>query len=165
MNALFYEQLARWSQVAGSVVFIAVLVYVFVRFVSPAIISAQERKNAELEEAERRRDAAREEVTVAERELDTVSQYCEAIRERAVGDAERERQRIASDALAEGERVVRNAEGELDRARAGAREMLRHELLAKALQIARDAASRLDERENRRLVADVIDTVERSAVV
>ena len=158
MNVAFYEQLARWSQVAGSAVFIAVLVYVFVRFIQPAIIAAQEHKNAELEDAVGRRDAAAEDVKVAERELETVSQYCEAIRERGERDARRERERIAAEAAGEGERIVRNAEGELERARAGAREMLRHELVAKAVEIARANAARLDAEANRRLVANVVHT-------
>ncbi|MBV9103750.1 MAG: hypothetical protein JO060_09165 [Candidatus Eremiobacteraeota bacterium] len=164
MNAVSYEELARWSQVAGSVVFIALLVYVFVRFVKPAIIGAQEQKNAELEEIVRRRDAARDDVSLAERELQTVSGYCDGIRERAERDAERERERILVDANAEGERVVRNAEGELERARGTARDRLRHDLLAKAVQIAREGAKTLDAGTSERLVADVLQTVERSAV-
>jgi F-type H+-transporting ATPase subunit b len=163
MNDAFYQNLAIWSQILGSVAFIITLVYLFVRFVSPAVLASQERKNAELEEAERRRDAAKDVMAAAQRELEQADGDVRLIRERATSDAARERERIVADAKAEGERLVRNADGELGRARAAARDALRDELLAKALQIARDSAARIDERTNARIVGEVVQTIEREA--
>jgi F0F1-type ATP synthase membrane subunit b/b' len=157
----FYEQLAVWSQVLGSVAFIAVLVYVFQRFLIPAVVASQERKNAELIEAERRRDAAKEDVLVARRELDGVEEEVKALRVRAAVDARRERERILADATAEGKRLVSTAEGELDRGRFAAREAFRVALLDKALHIARrSAAEGIDAEKDRALVSGVMNAVD-----
>jgi F0F1-type ATP synthase membrane subunit b/b' len=161
VNDAFYESLAIWSQVFGSIAFIIVLVWLFNRFVTPAVEASQERKNAELSEAERRRDAAREDVTVAQGEREAADATAAGIRERAKRDADREHARIVTEATGEGERVVRNAQGELGRARDAARDLLREEILDKALQIARDAATRVDDATNERLVAGVVAGIER----
>jgi F-type H+-transporting ATPase subunit b len=161
MTDASYEQLAVWSQVLGSIAFLVVLVYLFRRFVAPAVAASKERKNAELAEAERRRDAARDLVAVAQHELAVADDDVQAIRERAARDAARERERIVEDAKGEGERLLRNADGELDRGRAAAQEILRDELLAKALEIAREAAAKVDPATNERLVAGVVATLER----
>ena len=161
MNDAFYESLATWSQVFGSIAFIIVLVWLFNRFVTPAVNASQERKNAELLEAEKRRDAAREDVTVAQGERQAADVTAAGIRERATRDAEREHARIVREATDEGERVVRNAQGELGRAREAARDVLRGEILDRALQIAREAATRVDGATNERLVAGVLAGIER----
>lgn len=161
MNDQFYQQVAIWSQVLGSIAFMIMLVYVWVRFVTPAVLKSRDAKNAELTEAERRRDAAKEEIDEARRELAVATSEAQSIRNRGNGDAQALRERILADAKREGERQVRNAEGELERSRLAAREVLRAELIAKALEIARDSASRLSEDTNRRLVGDVVDTLER----
>jgi F0F1-type ATP synthase membrane subunit b/b' len=160
MSDAFYEALAVWSQVAGSVAFIVVLVYIFNRFVGPAVAASEQRKNAELADAERRRDAAKELVVVTRSEVASADDEVRAIGERAARDAAHERARIVGEAKAEGERVVRNAEGELGRARGAARERLRDELVERALQIARDAASRVDDGTNARVVSGVMDRID-----
>ena len=161
MSDGFYEALALWSQVFGSIAFIIVLVWLFNRFVRPAIAAAQQRSNAELAEAERRRDAAKDLVGVAQAELDAAGADVGAIARRAQVDAARERERILADANAEGERLVRNAEGELGRARVAAKDALRAELIARAVQIARESAAKLDAQTNERIVHGVVGTIER----
>jgi len=158
----FYDALATWSQILGSIAFIIVLVWLFVRFVQPAVVASQERKNAEVAETERRRDAARESVAAAQAEVERAAADAQGIRERVDRDAGRLRERIVGEATAEGERVMRNADGELGRARGAARDTLREELLAKALEIARESATRIDPETNARLVGGVIHTIERS---
>ncbi len=155
-----YEKLAVWSQIFGSVAFMAVLVYLFERYLKPAVIAAQNQKNAELAEAERRRDAAKEEVQRAKREFETTDEEVKAIRERAVIDAHRDRMRILGDAKTEGERLLRVADGELDRSRAAARDAFRGELLDRAMNIARrSAAARIDVVTDRELVSGVLRAV------
>ncbi|HTV75283.1 MAG TPA: ATP synthase F0 subunit B [Candidatus Acidoferrales bacterium] len=159
-GAGLYEQIALWSQVFGSVAFIVVLVYLFRRFVAPAVLAAQERKNAELVAAEHRRDAAKEDVEKAKRELEVARNAVLGIRSRAAEDATRERERLIAQAKAEGEQLVRNAEGELERARAAARVAFRDDLLREALRIARESgATRIDEAKDRELVGGVLAAV------
>jgi len=163
MSDGFYEALATWSQVGGSIAFIIVLVYLFQRFVAPAVTASQARKNAELADAERRRDAAREDVNVAKAEREAAESAAAAIAERASRDAQRVQARIVADATAEGERLLRNAGGELDRARTAARDRVHDELLQRALSIAREAANKLDDAANARLVGGVLGKLERGA--
>jgi F-type H+-transporting ATPase subunit b len=157
----FYDALATWSQVVGSIAFIIVLVWLFVRFVVPAVAASQERKNAELAEAERRRDAAGETVEAARREVETASGEATAILQRVDGDVVRERELILREARDDGERVVRNADGELGRARMAARDRLRTELVAQALRIAREAAAGVGSADNDRIVAGIVNQIER----
>jgi F-type H+-transporting ATPase subunit b len=161
LNANFYQSLAIWSQVLGSIAFVVVLVWLWVRFVNPAVVASQERKNAELAEAEKRRDDTKEEVEVAQREVLAADADVVAIRERAEGDAKRVHERILAEAQSEGQRVVRNAQGELERRRTAARERLRAELFERAIAIAREGAGRLDDSTNQRLVGEVVETIER----
>ena len=161
MNGAFYAQLAIWSDILSAVIFLAVLVWLWVKYLTPASMASRDRKNAELLEAERKRDAAKAEVEAARRELEVAGSDAAAIRARAERDAIRARERIVSDAAVEGDRVVRNAEGELGRGRLAARERLRDELLARALEIARESAKKLGAGPDRRLVGEVIDSLER----
>ena len=161
MSESFYQSLAVWSQVLGSIAFVVVLVWLWIRFVNPAVVASQERKNAELAEAEKRRDETKEEVEVAQREVLAADGDVASIRERAQLDAQRVHQRILAEARAEGQRVVRNAQGEMERRRTAARERLRAELFEKAIAIAREAAGRLDDATNERLVGEVVETIER----
>ena len=55
-EAQLYIQIAVWSQVASSIVFIAVLVYMWFRLIMPVLMAAQERSNRQIAEAERHRD-------------------------------------------------------------------------------------------------------------
>lgn len=161
MSDAAYEQLAVWSQVVASVLFIIVLAYIWMRFIAPAVIASQARKNAELGDAERRRDAARAQVETAQHEVMAAESDARSIRARAHGDATRIREAILGEAAAEGGRLVQNAQGELERGRAEARDRFRSELLERAMQIARDAASRLDDATDRRLVHEAVDVAER----
>jgi F0F1-type ATP synthase membrane subunit b/b' len=163
MSDAFYQQVATWSQILGAVAFLAVLVYLWNRFLTPAVEAGQIAKNAELSEAERRRDAAKAQVEAAEAELATAGQDVGAIAARAERDAQRMRDKIRAEASAECERLLRNAEGELGRGRIAARESLREELVTKALAMARASAAGMDESVNARLVAKVIESLERGA--
>ncbi len=163
MNDAFYIRLAAGSQIVASILFIALLVYIWVRFISPGVARSQARKNAELAEAEQRRDRARDDIAVAQREGEAIDREVHAINERAQADAQRLHERLLVAARAEGERLIRNAEGELERGRLAARDRIRHQLVAKATQIARGAALYVDESTNRRLIGETLDTVDRAS--
>ena len=78
----------------------------------------------------------------------------------APGDAEA----AVAEAKEAGERALQNARGEYDRAIAAARERLRIELLDKALDRAREEASRrVDAAANERLVNGFVNSLERSS--
>jgi len=156
-----YEEIAVWSQVVASVLFIIALVVIWNRFIAPAVLASQARKNGELAELEKRRDEARAEVEVAQREIASADGDVRSIEQRASADAARLHDKLLADARSEGERLMHGAEGELERARAAARESLRTELLERAMQIAREHATRLDDGINRRLVGDAVDSAER----
>ena len=160
MSDQFYTQLAVWSQVAGSAAFAVVMLYVWIKFVAPAVRASQGRKNAELVELEHKRDAAKAEIERANRALVDVAGDVQAIRARGKSDAVVVRERILREATSEGERIVRNAEGELERGRAAGRETLRERLIARAVEIARHSAAALDEATNERLVGEVVSSVE-----
>ena len=162
MSDHFYVELAIWSQVVASILFLIFLVWLWRRFLSPAVAASQARKNAELADSEKRRDDAKAEIETARSEVAKAENDARGIGARAQADATRLHDRIVADAKADGERVVRNAEGELDRSRAAAREQLRDELLERAVRIARRAAENVDDATNRRLVSETIETVDRS---
>lgn len=161
MSHQFYAQLALWSQVLGSAAFLVVVVYLWRRYVTPAVIVAQQRKNEELAANERRRDEAKVRAEEAERLLRSADDDVLAIRARARRDAESERERLLGEATDEGKRLVRNAEGELGRLRRTARASLRDEFVVQALRLAREAASEVDATTNRRLVDEALAVVER----
>jgi F0F1-type ATP synthase membrane subunit b/b' len=161
MSDAFYESVAVWSQIVASVLFIVALVVLWQRYIAPAVLASQARKNAELLEAEKRRDDARAAVEEAQAELTRADGDVRTIAQRAEADAARIRAKILADAQIEGERLLRGAEGELERARAGAREQFRADLLERAMQIAREAAVRVDDGTNRRLVGDTVESAER----
>jgi F0F1-type ATP synthase membrane subunit b/b' len=156
----FYEKLAVGSQIVAAILFIIVLVYLWQRFLAPAVVASQARKNAELLEAEASRDAAKAEIGVAQNEAAAADADVRAITERGRAEAERTRERILNDGRAESERTLRNADGELERGRAAARERLRDDLLQKAIAIARRAAADVDDTTNRRLVSEAVDRVD-----
>jgi F0F1-type ATP synthase membrane subunit b/b' len=157
----FYESLAVWSQVVASVLFLVALVAAWIKWIAPAVLAGQARKNAELLESERRRDEAKAGAERAQAEIAAADADALAIRERAEADARRLHDKIVADGLAEGARLMHNAEGELERARVAARDRLRTDLLEKAMEIARRSASALDSATNERLVGDAVRTAER----
>jgi F0F1-type ATP synthase membrane subunit b/b' len=163
MNAPFYEHVAFWSQFAGSLAFMACVVYGWIRFVTPALVAQRDRKNAELFEAEKRRDNLLAEIDVARSEVAVAEAEAGAIRGRAERDAERVHEHIVAEAQSEGERLVRNAEGELERGRMAARDLLRDELLNRAIEIAMGDAKSLDPSADRVLVESAVASLERGA--
>jgi F-type H+-transporting ATPase subunit b len=162
MSDQVYVNLAIWSQVASAIVFIGAMVYLWVRYLQPMVLVAQARSNAQIVEAEHHRDNAKAALDALLTEIDNAAHDAELIRERAKHQAERERAAIVAEADAAGERLLRNASGELERARAAARERLRSELIVRALELARNsAAKRIDRPVQERLVHGFLATLER----
>jgi F0F1-type ATP synthase membrane subunit b/b' len=156
----FYEQLAQWSEIVGGFAFIVVAVLLFVKYLLPAVRSAQVARNAELVQTESRLEALKADVVTARGELEAADREARAIRERGASDARRERERLVAEAVADGERTVANARNELSRARLAAQAQLRAEFVEQALRIARDrAASRIDARVNARLIGSTVATL------
>ena len=157
-----YEAVAIWSRIIGTVAVLALLWYVFARFIAPAILQAQEAKNEEIARAEQRRDAAKAEITAAEAEVSQAEHDAQAIAERAEAEARREHEHAVTQLREAGERAVRSAEGELSRARENARAALRIELVEKALDAARrDAEKRVDPAYNTRLIGTFVTQLEK----
>ena len=163
MNVPFYEHVAFWSQLAGSIAFLACVVFGWVRFITPAVIAQRDRKNAELFEAEKRRDRLRTHIDAAREDLAMAEREADAIGGRAERDAQRLREHILAEARSEGERVVRNAEGELERGRLAARELVRDELLDRAVALAFAAAGKLEPGADRPLIESALGSIESAA--
>ncbi len=163
-DTALFEQIALYSQVAGAVIFAVGLVYLYVRFIAPMIAAQQQARNAELAEAEARRDRAQADIAAARAEVEIADRDAAAIKARGVADAARDREKLLADTNDEGARAVRNAEGELARARASAQSTLRADMIERALQLARaEAAVRVDAAANARLVTTLVDALERKA--
>jgi F-type H+-transporting ATPase subunit b len=158
----FYVLAALWSQVVASILFIVVLAWLWVKFIQPAIMAAQERYNKQIAEAERHRDEAKATLDLLKAEVNGASHDADLIKERADAHAQREYDGAVTEAKEAGERALANARGELERARAAAREQLRDELLDKALASARaEAQRRIDAPANARLVDSFVASLER----
>jgi F0F1-type ATP synthase membrane subunit b/b' len=156
-----YEAIAIWSRIIGTAVVLWMLYYGFVKYLVPAIGHAQEAKNAEIAQAEERRDVARTDVDKAITELAEAGRDAEAIRQRVSDEANRDREKAITEAREAGERAMHNASGELDRARQSARDRLRVELIEKALKQARDDASaRIDTAKNAEIVSRFVGSLE-----
>jgi F0F1-type ATP synthase membrane subunit b/b' len=157
----FYESLALWSEVLGAVAFLVVLVVGFMKYLTPAVAAATAARNAGLRDAEARRDKAKADVAAARAELETAEQDAISIRARGVEDASREREKIVAEATSSGEHAVHSAEGELDRARMAGSDALRADIVARALEIAREQApKRVSAGMQSGLMADVVDRLE-----
>ncbi len=157
-----YVQVAIWSQVVSAGLFLGVLVWLWFKFLQPAIMAAQERYNKQIAEAERHRDEAKATLDLLQREIGGASRDAEAIAVRAAAQAAGESQATVAEAREAGERALRNAQAEFARALAAARDTLRVELLDKALQRARgDAGRRVDAPTNARLVDRFVGSLER----
>lgn len=155
-----YEQIATYSQVISAVLFLIVMVWIWGKFIQPAVLGAQESANRQLAEAERHRDEAKAALGTLQQEIEGARRDADAIRSRASDQARAESSATIADAKESGERLVRNAQGELDRARASARAQLRDDLLEKALARARDeAARRVDDATNAALVSRFVDSI------
>ncbi len=162
MDTHFFESVALWSQVAGAVAFLIVLIVLFRKYLMPAVQANQVARNAEIANAEKRREAVRAELAKARGESEAAEQDAAEIRSRIEIVTKREHDKLVAGARDEGERLVRNAQGEQARARLVARDRLRIELIEKALAKARaDAPGRVDGATNARLVTDTIDDLAR----
>jgi F-type H+-transporting ATPase subunit b len=158
-----YDQIAIWARVGHTVLVIALLWWLFKRFLAPTVARAQQAKNEEIALAERRRDAAKEQISTAEAEIEQAAKDAQAIRARAEADVRRERELAVAQAWEAGERVIRHADGELERSRLAARAALRIRLIEQALQLARrEADAQIDAARNAELVGRFVGSLERS---
>ncbi len=137
-----YLQIAVWSQVVSSIVFVAALVYVWFRFLLPVFLAAQERSNAQIAEAERHRDEVKAALQALQEEIQSAQRDAGLIEQRAGEHADHERLALLRDAREAGERALADAGKELQRARAAARSRFRDEILGRALALARQDAQR-----------------------
>jgi F0F1-type ATP synthase membrane subunit b/b' len=154
--------LAQVSQIVGAVVFVIAMVLIWNRFIAPGVKSYQESKNAELAEAEARRERIRADVAVARAEVEHADADARTIRERIDMSTAHERAKTLQEAQAEADRVIRTAAGELERARLAARDRLRIEFIEKALAKARaQAPGRVSDAANAALVNATVDDVAR----
>jgi F0F1-type ATP synthase membrane subunit b/b' len=159
-----YEVIATWSQVISAILFLAVMIWLWIKFIQPAVLAAQEAHNRQIAEAERHRDEAKSALEALRSEINGAGRDAGAIRQRATDQATREREAAVAEATSAGDRAVRSAQGELDRARAAAREQLRTELLDKALVLAREEAeTRVDAKLNAQLIVRFVSSLERRA--
>lgn len=159
-GAQLYLHIAVWSQVVSSIVFIAVLVFMWFRWLLPVFLAAQERSNRQIAEAERHRDEVKAALETLRSEIATAQHDARLIVARAGDHGEHERQALVAEATDAGERALRDAGRELDRARATARQRLRDELLDRALRLARDdAKQRLDAAGNARLIDSFVGSL------
>lgn len=157
-----YEAIALWSQVIAAVLFAAIVVMGFIKFITPAIEKATAAKNEEIRESERRRDEALKDVEAARAALAQAAADGTRISERIRHDARMEAQNIMVEANADAERLIRNARGELARCRVAARDHLRVELIERALAEARKVAGqRIDATTDTKLVERFIGELER----
>lgn len=157
-----YTRIALYSQVISAVLFVAAMVWIWIRFIQPAVLSAQQNQNAQLAEAERHRDEAKRVLEGLQGEIGIAKRDAQAIKGRIEAQAAVERDNSLREAREAGERALRNAEAELDRGRAAARERLREDLVNRALAMARtEAANRIDAAADAKLVGAFVGKLER----
>ncbi len=142
-DSQLYIHIALWSQIVSSIVFIGVLVFMWVRWILPVVMAAQERSNRQIEQAERHRDEVKGALEALNAEIESARHDAALIEQRASEHAEHERRLLLKEATQAGERSLADADRELDRARAAARARLRDDLVTRALQCARADAQRL----------------------
>jgi len=159
-----YLEIAIWSQVLSSVVFIGVLVFMWFRWLLPVFLAAQDRSNHQIAEAERHRDEVKSALATLQLEIESARHDAELIEARAGEHAEHERQALLKEAMEAGERAVEDAGRELERARAAARQRLRDDLVGRALQLARqEAVQRVGPALDARFVDRFTSSLERTA--
>ncbi len=161
---LNYEAVAKWSDIISAILFLAVMVWLWTKYIAPAVLAAQANQNRQLAEAERHRDEAKAALDLLRQEIEGAKHDAQLIAQRAANQAKHESDAMIAEANEAGERALRNAAGELQRARAAAREQLREELAAKALELARrEAETRVDGGVNARLVDRFVASLEHGA--
>ena len=159
-----YDEIAKWSQVISALVFYVVLVWMWFKFLAPALKTAQENQNKVITEAERHRDEAKAALEALRHDIDGAKQDAKLIRARADEQARGEATAIVDEARLSGERALRNAQGEIARARAEGRDALRAAFAEKALELARkDAQARVDANVNVKLVNAFTASLEHGA--
>lgn len=162
-DAQLYLRIALYSQVVSAAVFIGVLIWMWFKWILPVIMTAQERSNRQIAEAERHRDESRDALAALHTDIESAQRDAGLIAERASAHAQHEREATVAEATAAGERQLRDSRGELERAREVARRRLRDSLIAGALHVARsEAPARLGAAGERRLVDAVIGSLESS---
>jgi F0F1-type ATP synthase membrane subunit b/b' len=142
-GAQLYFHIAVWSQIGSSIVFIAALVYMWVRWFMPLVLAAQERSNRQIADAERHRDEVKGALEALHAEIETARHDARLIEERAGARGDHEREALLKETAETGERALAEAGRELERALAAARHRLRDEMLARALSLARNDAVEL----------------------
>jgi F0F1-type ATP synthase membrane subunit b/b' len=156
-----YALIAEYSQIASAVLFVAVMIWIWVKFIQPAVVTAQENANAQLAEAERHRDEAKAQLESLRGEIGNAQRDAVAIKQRVEAQAKAECEAMVGEARRAGERAIANAQGELERSRASARTRLRDELLDQALTLARtQAEQRVDAGVNAQLVGSFLNSLE-----
>lgn len=156
-----YEAIAEYSQIASAVLFVVVMIWIWMKFIQPAIVTAQQNQNAQLAEAERHRDEAKAMLGSLQGEISNAQRDADAIKQRVAAQAQIEREAVLREAREAGERAVRSAQGELARSRSAAREQLRDEFLNRALDVARtEAAQRVDAGMNAELTTSFLTKLE-----
>jgi len=158
----FFEQVALWSQVAGAVAFLVVLVLLFRKYLVPAVQANEIARNAEIANREKRRAVLQADLSKARDEVERADGDAAEIRKRMAAHIAETRAHLDAEAKDEGARLVRNAEGELERARLAARDRLRIEFIQRALVKARsEAAARVSDATNEQLVRGTVDDLVR----
>jgi F-type H+-transporting ATPase subunit b len=161
---LNYEEIAKWSDILSAILFLAVLVWLWMKYIAPAVMNAQANQNRQLAEAERHRDEAKAALELLRQEIEGAKHDAQLIEQRAADQAKHEAEVTVNEAKEAGERALRSAQGELARARAAAREQLREELASKALELARrEAETRVDGGVNAKLVDRFVASLEHGA--
>ncbi len=159
-----YETIAQYSEIIGGFAFFIVMIWLFRKFVLPAVRAGEISRNADLVNTEHRREQLREEVAAARGEVEAADRDALAIAARAETDARHEQENIIADARREGLRLLQNARGELDRGRIAGRDSLRIEFIEQALNRARElAAQQLSDAGNARLVAKTVEDLTNGA--
>ncbi len=157
-----YEAIALWSQVVAAVVFAALIVIGFMRFLTPSIEHMTAAKNDEIQQNEKRRDEAVQRANAARAEIAEAATDAARIKEHIERDSRRDAAIIVATAHSEAQRLVRNAHAEYERSRASSRDRLRIEMIDKALSAARKTVlARIDEKAEVTLVGRFIDELER----
>ncbi len=155
-----YEQIAVTSEVVSAILFVALLVWIWHKFITPGVLAAQQRANDRIATAEQHLAQAKAAAQAVQAEIASANEDAEGIKARAVSQGAAEAAVIEQEAREAGERAVRSAKGELDRARAAAREQYRDELLSQALDAARARArERVDANVNEKLIANFLDSL------
>jgi len=112
-----YEDIAKWSDIVSAILFLAVAVWLWMKYIAPAVLSAQENTNRQLAEAERHRDEAKAALERLRQEINGAKNDAQLIAERASSQAQHEAEALVADAKQAGERTLKNARAELERAR------------------------------------------------